>query len=62
MNYLDLFSFKMFAVFYSPPNGQRVPPIAFPNWPHMLTLERILILLLFILLIKPLLREQQIKP
>jgi hypothetical protein len=49
----------MSAVTYFPHSGSHLQATDLPHLPHLVSIERVLIFLLFICLVRPLLREQK---
>lgn len=59
MSFLTLIIYQIFAVSYVPHSLNQVSPIELPHLPHLISIERFLLLSLFIFLVRPLLREQK---
>ncbi len=59
MNFLSLNMNQIFAVSYVPHSINQISPIELPHLPHLISVERFLLLLLLIFLVRPLMREQK---
>lgn len=59
MKFISFWQNQLSAVGYISHFGSPMPPIEFPHLPHLISIERVLLFLLFIFLVRPLLRSQK---